>query len=90
MYVQKHSVAANPRFREDRLWISHLSREDYLRSRAFLQRYLDTNPAAAPVLYHAIQIEQKLGDDSARREYTMRMLRDFPDSPEARQVRQSG
>ena len=65
-------------------------KEDYLRARAFLQRYLDTNPAGAPVLYHAIQIEQKLGDDSARREYTMRLLRDFPDSPEARQVRQSG
>jgi type IV pilus assembly protein PilF len=64
--------------------------EDYLRARAFLQRYLGTNPAAAPVLFHAIQIEQKLGDDSARREYTMQLLRDFPDSPEARQIRQSG
>ena len=66
------------------------NKEDYLRSRAFLQRYLDTNPAAAPVLYHAIQIEQKLGDESARREYTIQLLRDFPDSPEATRIRQSG
>lgn len=66
------------------------NKEDYLRARAFMQRYLAANPAAAPVLFHAIQIEQKLGDDSARREYTMQLLRDFPDSPEARSIRQSG
>jgi type IV pilus assembly protein PilF len=64
--------------------------EDYLRARAFLQRYMDTNPAAAPILYHAIQIEQKLGDDSARRNYTNQLLREFPDSPEAKRIRQSG
>ena len=64
--------------------------EDYLRARAFLQRYLDSNPAAAPILYHAIRIEQKLGDDTARREYTLQLLRDFPNSPEAQQIRQSG
>ena len=66
------------------------NKEDYLRARAFLQRYMDANPAAAPVLYHAIQIEQKLGDDSARRDYTKQLLRDFPDSPEAQRIRQSG
>lgn len=64
--------------------------EDYLRARAFLQRYLDGNPAAASVLYHAIQIERKLGDDTARREYTLQLLRDFPESPEAKRIRQSG
>jgi Tfp pilus assembly protein PilF len=64
--------------------------EDYLRARAFLQRYMDANPTAAPILYHAIQIEQKLGDDTARRDYTKQLLRDFPPTPEAQRIRQSG
>jgi Tfp pilus assembly protein PilF len=42
------------------------------------------------VLYHAILIEEKLGDDTARRQYTLQLLRDFPDSAEAERVRQSG
>ena len=62
---------------------------DYLRSRAFLQRYLSSNPVSPAILYHGIQIEQQLGDDAARREYTIQLLRDYPDSPEAQKVRQS-
>ncbi len=63
---------------------------DNLRARAFLQRYLSSNMATAPVLYHAILIEQRLGDDTARRQYTLQLLRDFPDSAEAERIRQSG
>lgn len=86
------ALERRPNHAEALLQMSVLSfnTEDYLRARAFLQRYLDTNPAGASVLYHAIQIEQKLGDDSARRDYTIRLLRDFPNSPEAQRVRQSG
>jgi len=63
---------------------------DNLRARAFLQRYLSSNMPTASVLYHAILIEEKLGDDTARRQYTLQLLRDFPDSAEAERVRQSG
>lgn len=63
---------------------------DNLRARAFMQRYLSSNMPTASVLYHAILIEEKLGDDTARRQYTLQLLRDFPDSAEAEQVRQSG
>lgn len=63
---------------------------DHLRARAFLQRYLSSNVPTAAVLYHAILIEEKLGDDTARRQYTLQLLRDFPDSAEAERVRQSG
>ncbi len=64
--------------------------DDALRARAFLQRYLSSNMPTAPVLFHGIRIEEKLGDDTARREYTMQLLRDFPDSAEAERIRQAG
>ena len=62
---------------------------DALRARAFLQRYMEDNEVSAGILYHGIQIETELGDDSARREYTKQLLKDFPNSPEARRVRES-
>ena len=62
---------------------------DHLRARAFLQRYLEDNEVSAAILYHGIQIESELGDDSARREYTKRLLKDFPNSAEAQLVRRS-
>lgn len=64
--------------------------EDYLRARAFLQRYLSTNPPEAAALLLGIRIEEQLGDDRARIDYMEQLLQDFPDSPEARSVRQSG
>ena len=63
-------------------------KSDFLRARAFLQRYLSSNPVSPTVLYHGIRIEQQLGDESARREYTMQLLKDYPNSPEAQRVRQ--
>ena len=62
---------------------------DHLRARAFLQRYLEDNEVSPAILFHGIQIEAQLGDDSARREYTKQLLKDFPNSPEAQRVRQS-
>lgn len=58
--------------------------DDSLTARAFLQRYFARNAATAAVLNLAIQIETKLGDDRAATNYLNQLLRDFPDSPEAR------
>ncbi len=55
-----------------------------LHARAFLQRYLATNLASAPVLFLGMQIEIALGDDRAAKDYSKQILRDFTDSPEAR------
>ena len=63
---------------------------DYLSSRGFLQRYMSSNPATAGVLYLGTEIEQKLGDERARRDYVNRLLREFPQSPEARKVLATG
>lgn len=81
-----------PNYGEALLQMSVLFYEtgDNLRARAFLQRYLSSNMPTAQVLYHAILIEEKLGDDTARRQYTLQLLRDFPDSAEAERIRQSG
>ena len=64
--------------------------EDYLGSRAFLQRFMSGNKITASVLYLGAEIEGKLGDDRARSEYVNQLLRDFPESPEAKRVLGSG
>ena len=64
--------------------------EDYLGSRAFLQRYMSTNKNTAGVLYLGSQIEAKLGDERAQRDYVDRLIREFPQSPEARKAMEVG
>ncbi|MDX1517715.1 MAG: type IV pilus biogenesis/stability protein PilW [Woeseiaceae bacterium] len=63
--------------------------EDFLRSRAFLQRYRSTNAVNAGVLYLCVLIEEKLGDERARDECANELLRDFPKSEEAKRLLQS-
>jgi len=65
--------------------LMHTTGED-LNARAFLQRYLATNPAAADVLYLGVQVEEALDDERAGTEYSEQILRDFPTSPEARLI----
>jgi len=60
--------------------------EDYLGARAFLQRFLSSNIPTPGVLYLGVQIEEKLGDERAITEYSDRILREFPQSAEARRV----
>jgi type IV pilus assembly protein PilF len=60
--------------------------EDFLTSRAFLQRYLATHRAMPEVLYLAVQVEKALGDEEASTEYANQLLREFPDSAQARRV----
>jgi type IV pilus assembly protein PilF len=64
--------------------------EDYLGARAFLQRYLSANVPSAAVLYLGVRIEEVLGDKRARTDYSNQILREFPKSPEARRILESG
>jgi len=66
-----------------------VSQNDYLGARAFLQRYLGGNLPTPDVLYLGMQIEDKLGDERARVEYSNRVLREFPQSPEAKRILES-
>ena len=63
--------------------------KDYLGARAFLQRYLSTNIPTAGVLLLGVRIEEELGDTTARTEYANQILRNFPESPEARSILES-
>ena len=63
--------------------------EDYMSARAFLQRYLSTNAPSAGVLLLGVRIEEQLGDENARTDYSNQILREFPESPEARSILES-
>ena len=64
--------------------------QEYMNARAFLQRFMSSNSTTAGVLFLAAEIEGKLGNDSGRSEFVNQLLREFPDSPEARKVLSSG
>ncbi|MGI9272155.1 MAG: type IV pilus biogenesis/stability protein PilW [Woeseiaceae bacterium] len=66
-----------------------IGQEEYLAARAFLQRYLGSYPPSAGILYLGVSIEDKLGDERARTEYSDRILREFPQSAEAKKVLES-
>jgi len=82
------AIARKPTYGEALIQLAALKHynEDSLTARAFLQRYLSANAATPAVLDLAIQIETKLGDDRAATDYMNQLLRDFPDSVEARRT----
>ena len=84
----RQALERRPAYGEALLQLAALKHrtDDSLAARAFLQRYLAVNAATAIVLDLAIQIETKLGDDRAATDYLNQLLRDFPDSPEARRT----
>ena len=57
-----------------------------LHARAFLQRYHERNKTSASTLYLGVQVEEALGDERASSDYANQLLRDFPNSLEARRI----
>lgn len=84
----RRAIERRPAYGEPLIQMSALKyrTEEYLIARAFMQRYLNANKASAAVLDLAIRIENKLDDDRAATDYTNQLLRDFPESPEARRT----
>lgn len=72
------------------LCLMKFRQQDYMNARAFLQRYMNSNRTTAGVLYLAAEIEGRLENDSGRTEFVNQLLRDFPESPEARKVLSGG
>lgn len=72
------------------LCVMKINQQEYLPARAFLQRFLNSNPPSASVLYLGVRIESELGDERAKGEYEDRILREFPQSAEARKILESG
>ncbi len=72
------------------LCLLKFQQEDFLGSRAFLQRFMSSNRTTAGVLLLAAEIEGKLGNERGREEFINQLLREFPESPEARRALSSG
>jgi type IV pilus assembly protein PilF len=72
------------------LCLLKFQQEDYLSARAFLARYMSANRTTASVLYLAAEIEGRLGNDVGRTEFVNQLLREFPESAEARKALGSG
>jgi type IV pilus assembly protein PilF len=62
---------------------------DYLRARAFVQRYEATGKPSADTLELAMLIEEKLGNDGAVVEYRKRIVAEFPESDQAQRLTKS-
>ncbi|MDH3621834.1 MAG: type IV pilus biogenesis/stability protein PilW, partial [Gammaproteobacteria bacterium] len=63
---------------------------DFMSARAFLQRFMSSGKSTAGVLLLAAEIEGKLGNERGRTEFVNQLLREFPESPEARKALSSG
>lgn len=63
--------------------------EQPLSARAYLQRYSELAAPAPRSLWLGIKIERKLGDAQAVASYAARLKSDFPDTEEARLLRES-
>lgn len=72
------------------LCLLKVRQEDFLGARAFLERFMSVSDTTAGVLFLAAQIEEKLGNDRGRSEYVNQLLREFPESDQAKRVMESG
>ncbi|MFZ1390357.1 MAG: type IV pilus biogenesis/stability protein PilW, partial [Dokdonella sp.] len=65
-------------------------RDDFFRARAFIQRYEAVGQSSADALLLGRNIELRLGNGDAAREYTRRLRGQFPESEQARSLDASG
>jgi type IV pilus assembly protein PilF len=86
-YFRK-ALGKNPNYDEALLQLASLSfeRANYFPARAFIERFLQGNRATPEALYLGVRIENAMGNSDAVNNYATRLLREFPESAEARQV----
>lgn len=63
---------------------------EYLSARGYLQRYLEVARHTPHSLWLGIRIERELGDNDTLSSYALLLKSNFPDSEEARLLRESG
>jgi type IV pilus assembly protein PilF len=66
-----------------------LERRDYLRARAFVQRYEKVGPVTPETLWIAASAETALGDAAAAQTYAERLHKQFPESKESQSLSRS-
>ncbi len=67
--------------------LTSFTAKQYLPARAFIQRYLEVGNDTPESLLLAVRIEHALGARDAQAQYSSRLRGKFPDSPEAKQLR---
>jgi type IV pilus assembly protein PilF len=81
----REALQVNPQFPDalaQMAWLTY-QKKDYLRSRAFLQRYENVAQPTAETLWIGTMNERRLGDLDASRNYESRLKREFPESDQA-------
>jgi type IV pilus assembly protein PilF len=87
----RRAVEINP---NNALALYHLAstlylKSDYFKARAFIQRFEALGQESAEALLLGHDIEQKLGNDEAAKEYARRLRQQFPDSRQSQQLESS-
>jgi type IV pilus assembly protein PilF len=88
----REALRLNPRHANALAQMAQVSYEkkDYLRARAFLQRYESVAKATAQTLWLAARTERELGDLVSARGYERRLRSDFPEAAETDQLLKGG
>ncbi|WJW76264.1 type IV pilus biogenesis/stability protein PilW [Thiohalobacter sp. IOR34] len=86
----RQALNHNPRFAVALLQMARLTlaRGQYLRTRAYLQRYQEVARHTPESLWLGIQAERALGDRDAAASYALLLRNKFPDSEQARLLRE--
>lgn len=87
----RQALKINPDFADALAQISVLTfrRNDWLRTRAFVQRYEKVGSRTPEILLIAAVTERRLGDKLAARRYEQTLLREFPESDQAVQLQKN-
>lgn len=87
----RSALAADPSFRQALVQLADVAylRENYLQSRAFLERFLALGPASPDALWIGVRVEQALGEPGASKRYAERLKKEFPASVETGQLLES-
>jgi len=64
----------------------NFQQQNYLGARAFLDRYQKAGPETPAMLLLGYKTEQALGNDVAAQQYSIKLIRNYPDSDEAAQL----
>ncbi|MEJ1437572.1 MAG: type IV pilus biogenesis/stability protein PilW [Candidatus Sedimenticola sp. (ex Thyasira tokunagai)] len=87
----RQALERNPRLPTALIQMARVSYNngEYLSSRAYLQRYLESARHTAASLWLGIQAERKLGDRNAVSSYSLLLRNSFPDSQEVLLLKES-
>jgi type IV pilus assembly protein PilF len=87
----RQALEADPGFADALAEMAAISfqQHNYLATRAFLERYQRVAKPSAGLLALGARAERALGNESAARQYEIKLVRNFPDSPEAAQILQT-